>query len=122
MQHLAFPGRLAVEPEKVTRPSSPPSPNRPPPSDGLSSALSQIKPDMAKLFNSLPEISPSAAKEPAAALSLHNLLHALDPDVASRWHWKDTRKVLRNLQIIRDSGRKVSDIFKEQSNVTPSPR
>ena len=77
---------------------------------------------MRELFGALPEIPPSAAEEPDAALSLHNLLHALDPDVASRWHWRDTRKVLRNLQIIRDSGRRVSDIFKEQSSVTPSPR
>jgi tRNA dimethylallyltransferase len=77
---------------------------------------------MHELFNALPEIPPSAADEPSAALSLHNLLHALDPEVASRWHWRDTRKVLRNLQIIRDSGRRVSEIFKEQSSVTPSPR
>ncbi|KAN0139808.1 tRNA isopentenyltransferase [Lactarius tabidus] len=124
IQHLAFPGRLAVEPEQVIGPTSgsPPPPNRSPPSDGLSSALSQITHDMRELFGALPKIPPSAAEEPNAALSLHNLLHALDPDVASRWHWRDTRKVLRNLQIIRDSGRRVSDIFKEQSSVNPSPR
>ncbi|KAF8271953.1 tRNA isopentenyltransferase [Lactarius quietus] len=119
IQHLAFPGRLVVEPEQVTDPSSPPPPNRSPPSVGLSSALSQITSDMRDLFDVLPEIPPSAAEEPDAALSLHNLLRALDPDVASRWHWRDTRKVLRNLQIIRDSGRTVSDIFKEQSTSRP---
>ncbi|KAI9464916.1 tRNA isopentenyltransferase [Lactarius psammicola] len=122
IQHLAFPGRLAVEPEQLIDPSSPPPPNRPPPSDGLSPALSQITPDMRELFDALPEIPPSAAEEPGATLSLYNLLHALDPSVASRWHWRDTRKVLRNLQIIRDSGRRVSDILKEQSGITPAPR
>jgi tRNA dimethylallyltransferase len=77
---------------------------------------------MRELFDALPGIPPSATEEPGAALSLYNLLHALDPDVASRWHWRDTRKVLRNLQIMRDSGRRVSDIFREQSSVTPAPR
>ncbi|KAI9443352.1 tRNA isopentenyltransferase [Lactarius indigo] len=122
IQHLAFPGRLAVEPEQVTDSSSLPPPPRPPPSTELSSGLSKITPDMRELFDALPEIPPSAAEEPGAALSLHNLLHALDPDVASRWHWRDTRKVLRNLQIMRDTGKKVSDIFKAQSSMAPSPR
>ncbi|KAH8998435.1 tRNA isopentenyltransferase [Lactarius akahatsu] len=122
IQHLAFPGRLAVEPEQVTDSLSPPPPTRPPPSDMLLSALSQITPDMRELFDALPEIPPSAAEEPGAALSLYNLLHALDPDVASRWHWRDTRKVLRNLQIMRDTGKRVSDIFKAQSSMTPAPK
>ena len=122
IQHLVFPGRLAVEPEQVVAPNSPPSPNRPPPSDELLSALSQISSDLRELFDTLPQLAPSAAEEPRTALCLYNLLHALDPDVASRWHWRDTRKVLRNLQIIKDSGRKVSDIFKEQSGVKPVPR
>ncbi|KAH9065282.1 tRNA isopentenyltransferase [Lactarius vividus] len=102
IQHLAFPDHL--------------------PRPGLSSGLSKTTPDMRELFDALPDIPPSAAEEPGAALSLYNLLHALDPDVASRWHWRDTRKVLRNLQIMRDTGKKVSDIFKAQSSMTPAPR
>ena len=53
---------------------------------------------------------------------MYGLLQALDPVVAARWHWRDTRKVLRNLEIMKESGRKVSEIFQEQSTVTLSPR
>jgi tRNA dimethylallyltransferase len=74
------------------------------------------------LFDALPEAPPSAAEDPDGALALYNLLQALDPVVAARWHWRDTRKVLRNLVIMKQGGRKVSEILKEQSNVSLSPR
>ncbi|KAI0267580.1 IPP transferase-domain-containing protein [Russula aff. rugulosa BPL654] len=61
IQHLVFPGRLAVEPEQISRPSLPSADSKPP-SDGLSSALSQ-------LFDALPETPPSAVDDPAAALA-----------------------------------------------------
>lgn len=74
------------------------------------------------LWANLPSASPSATSDPDAAYTLHTLLAALDPPVASRWHWRDTRKVLRSLEIIRDSGRKVSEIIEEQSKDFPKPR
>jgi tRNA dimethylallyltransferase len=74
------------------------------------------------LFDALPELPPSAVDDPGAALALYNLLHALDPAVAARWHWRDTRKVLRNLEIMKESGRRVSDILQEQSTATPTAR
>ena len=122
MQHLVFPGRLAVEPKQVSRPSSSPSADGKPPLDGLSSALSQVTTELRELFDALPESPPSAVDEPGTALALYNLLQALDPLVAARWHWKDTRKVLRNLMIIKESGRKVSEILQEQSAVSLKPR
>jgi tRNA dimethylallyltransferase len=84
--------------------------------------LSQITGDLRQLYDALPEDPPSAADDPAGALALHNLLQALDPVVAARWHWRDTRKVLRNLNIMKDNGRKVSEILQEQSAVALSPR
>ena len=84
--------------------------------------LSQITGDLRQLYDALPEAPPSAADDPAGALALYNLLQALDPVVAARWHWRDTRKVLRNLNIMKDSGRKVSEILQEQSAVALSPR
>ena len=84
--------------------------------------LSQITADLRQLYDALPETSPSAADDPAGALALFNLLQALDPVVAARWHWRDTRKILRNLNIMKDSGRKVSEILQEQSAVALSPR
>ena len=122
IQHLIFPGRLAVEPDQVSGPDSSLPLGSVPLSDGLSSTLSQLTPDLRELFDALPEIPPSAVDDPGAALALYNLLQALDPAVAARWHWRDTRKVLRSLEIMRESGRRVSEILREQSTVTPTPR
>lgn len=122
IQHLIFPGRLAAEPAQASCQDSGSSAGAAPPSDGLSSVLSQITADLRQLYDALPETSPSAADDPAGALALFNLLQALDPVVAARWHWRDTRKVLRNLNIMKDSGRKVSEILQEQSAVALSPR
>jgi tRNA dimethylallyltransferase len=119
MQHLIFPGRLAVEPDQLSGSDALPPP---PDSSLLSSSLSQITTDLRELFDALPEVPPSAVDDPGAALALYNLLHALDPTVAARWHWRDTRKVLRNLEIMRETGRTVTDIHREQSAVTPTPR
>ncbi|KAH9980126.1 tRNA isopentenyltransferase [Lactifluus volemus] len=125
MQHLIFPGRLAVEPGQLSGSDASPAPPDSsvlPLSNELSSTLSQITTDLRELFDALPEVPPSAVDDPGAALALYNLLHALDPTVAARWHWRDTRKVLRNLEIIRETGRTVSDIHREQSTATPTPR
>jgi tRNA dimethylallyltransferase len=77
---------------------------------------------MRNLFDALPEAPPSAADDPDRALALYKLLQALDPVVAARWHWRDARKILRNLEIMKQSGRKVSEIFQEQSTVSLKPK
>jgi len=122
IQHLIFPGRLAVEPEQVSCPDASASTGSVHTSDELSSVLSQVSTDLRGLFDALPESPPSAAEDPAAALALYNLLQALDPSVAARWHWRDTRKVLRNLEIMKQGGRKVSEILQEQSSAALRPR
>ena len=88
----------------------------------LAKAIDATSPDLLKIYNNLPDVSPLADSEPEAAFMLHSLLASLDPTVASRWHWKDTRKVLRSLQIIKQSGRLSSDIIYEQSESVPEPR
>ncbi|KAI0055477.1 tRNA isopentenyltransferase, partial [Artomyces pyxidatus] len=116
IQHLVFPNRLVSDPI-VDSPAA-----KSTVSQELTEALVRLSPDMRGLFDFLPETPPSAAENPEAALSLHKLLSALDPTVASRWHWRDTRKVLRSLVIIRDTGRRASDIIKGQSQTAAIPR
>lgn len=53
---------------------------------------------------------------------MHRLLQALDPAVASRWHWRDSRKVLRSLRIIAETGRLPSEIIAEQSETELTAR
>jgi tRNA dimethylallyltransferase len=114
MQHLLFPERLTSNNALVEK-ASPPSP-------ALEIALSHVSDDLRALYDHLPDIPVPTADKPDAALQLHRLLSALDPDVAARWHWRDARKVLRSLIIIKESGRMNSDIIAEQSNIAVRPR
>lgn len=104
IQHLIFPNRLIRE-----------NPG-PPFSFGSSeSLLSKLSLEERDLFDKLPDPPPSASTDPDGALAMHRLLQTLDPTVASRWHWRDTRKVHRNLKIIAETGRLPSEIIAEQS-------
>ncbi|KAJ7184138.1 tRNA isopentenyltransferase [Mycena filopes] len=111
MQHLMFPDRLSGAPE-----------NAPTQSQGITNALASLPPHLLDLFNCLPPQPPDAAVDPDAAATLHLLLHNLDPAMAARWHWRDTRKVFRSLGIVKDTGRRPSDIISEQSEVASKPR
>jgi tRNA dimethylallyltransferase len=116
IQHLLFPDRL------VTASSSSSSAQPVAFSQPIQRCLADLSPDLTRLFNSLPVHPPDAAADPAAAFQLHSLLAALDPAVASRWHWKDTRKVLRSISIVKQTGKPPSDIFLSQSSSDSAPR
>lgn len=130
IQHLLFPGRLAALDEKAAPPTGrdatsgsgelPPSP--PTPSALLQGAIASIPQDLRPLFDVLPGRPPAADTHASEAFNLHRLLAAIDPPVAHRWHWKDTRKVLRSLELIKETGRLSSEIISEQSQTAPPPR
>ena len=84
--------------------------------------MSKLSPEERDLYDKLPDPPPSASTDPDVALAMHRLLQALDPAVASRWHWRDTRKVFRSLRIITETGRLPSDIFAEQSEADLTAR
>ncbi|KAI6043118.1 tRNA isopentenyltransferase [Pisolithus marmoratus] len=119
IQHLLFPNRLTSNGPPSLSSEQHSSPFRSPVLDRF---ISQLPPDLLDLFNHLPEHAPSAASHPDGALSLYKLLQALDEPVAARWHWRDTRKVLRALQIIKDQGRMPSEIINEQASTPLFPR
>ncbi|KAI6167206.1 tRNA isopentenyltransferase [Pisolithus thermaeus] len=117
--HLLFPNRLASD--------GPPSLSGDQHSDRFRSPIperfiSKLPPDLLDLFNRLPEHAPSAISDPDGASLLYKLLQALDEPVAARWHWRDTRKVLRALQIIKEQGRTPSEIINEQASTPLFPR
>jgi tRNA dimethylallyltransferase len=104
IQHLIFPDRLMSAPSTASQPRK---------------IEEQVNdPELLQLFHFLPESTPSAGADPDAAFKMHRLLAVLDPVMAARWHWRDTRKVLRSLEIIKNTGRKASDIVAEQSSRT----
>ncbi|KAF9532375.1 tRNA isopentenyltransferase [Crepidotus variabilis] len=120
VQHLLFPDRL-IPNEVANRPSSPlfrEDDDEPSWSVELAESIFALPQELLTIFQHLPEEPPSAKVDPDAAFQLHKLLGFLDPVVSQRWHWKDTRKVLRNLQIIQDTKRRPSDIIHEQSSTT----
>jgi len=112
MQHLIFPNRLV--PKETT---SSPSEETPWPTE-LANPIASLPPELLALLHNLPEEPPSAKTNPDQAFQMHNLLSLLDPAISQRWHWKDTRKVLRSLEIIKESRKRPSDIILEQSAMT----
>ncbi|KAL5511455.1 TIT1 [Sanghuangporus vaninii] len=107
IHHLLFPSGLPAQagPSKKVK-FSPPSP-------ALLGALRNLPDNLFALYNNLPPSAPSAKVNPDESFALYSLLSQLDPPMASRWHWKDTRKVLRNLEIIRENGRTASEVLSE---------
>lgn len=119
IQHLLFPNRLSNDDVINLQPGQSSVHPRSPILEGR---ISHLPLHLLELFTSLPEQPPSAVSHPDDALLLHQLLQTLDEPVAARWHWKDTRKVLRNLQIIKEQGRMPSEIISEQANIALLPR
>ena len=117
IQHLLFPNRL-VSMDRLSSGSSEAHSI----SEKLAEALSALTPELFDLYHALPHDAPSATEEPELAMDIHRLLSMLDPSVSQRFHWKDTRKSLRQLAIIRETGRLSSEIIAEQSLVTPRPK
>ncbi|KAF5386706.1 hypothetical protein D9615_001730 [Tricholomella constricta] len=114
IQHLMFPNRLPSD--NISQDSPPTMVNHPPPmSQELADTIVLLPSHLLTLFNNLPVHPPSATADPDAAFNLHTLLSMLDPPVANRWHWKDTRKVLRSLVVIKESGRRASEIILDQT-------
>ncbi|TFK42816.1 tRNA isopentenyltransferase [Crucibulum laeve] len=82
----------------------------------LKESIGSLPPELLAMFNDPPCEPPSAKTEPEEAFKLHDLLSRLDPPIGARWHWRDTRKVLRSLRIIYETRRRASDIIAEQSS------
>lgn len=82
----------------------------------MQAALDCLEAHELTLFNNLPERPPIATDEAEKTLQLWQLLDALDPEMAARWHWKDSRKVLRNLEIMVERGQKASEVIKGQDD------
>ncbi|TFK48799.1 tRNA isopentenyltransferase [Heliocybe sulcata] len=119
IQHLIFPDRLTLN---LKSPRSPNRPATPVLSDDLAQSVSSLPQEAQDLLRDLPQEPPDASADPRSAFSLYDLLKNLDPTAASRWHWRDTRKVLRSLDIIKETGRKPSDIWNEQAQDDVKPR
>ncbi|KAI0747813.1 IPP transferase-domain-containing protein [Daedaleopsis nitida] len=116
IQHLLFPERMASLDKSGT------SAGNGVPSEAYASALAALPLELLALLHDLPEAAPSADANPQICMSLHKLLTSLDPLVAQRWHWRDSRKVLTNLRIILDNARLASEIIREQSQTVSKPR
>ena len=110
MQHLLFPNRL------IGSPSNQRNKENIEYSPVVEQSLALLSEEQRQLFDALPVGNVAADTIPSNnySLRLHILLSSIDPDMASRWHWRDTRKVLRNLQIIKETGQRASEIVREQ--------
>lgn len=116
MQHLIFPNRLMSLDDPFKSKTDTPN-EAPRHSPALAKAISSLPEPLLELFMNLP-----SNPVPEQAFAMHTLLTMLDPQVASRWHWRDIRKVLRSLEIIKEKGLLASEIMTQQGQYPESPR
>ncbi len=122
IQHLIFPDRMASLDKSGDGASQATQCSPLSVSEAFAKALASLPPDLLALFNEIPDTAPSADTNPQLCLSLHRLLELLDPLVAQRWHWRDSRKVLTNLRVIQENRRLASEVIREQSRTVSKPR
>lgn len=91
-------------------------------SETLAAAVKALPQKYFDLYHNLPKQTSSDGADADSASALYSLLSSLDPSMAQRWHWKDSRKVLRSLNIIKESGRLGSELVTEQNQVNDPPR
>ena len=91
-------------------------------SETLAAAVNALPPKSFDLYHNLPKQLSSEYMDTDSASALYSLLSSLDPQMAQRWHWKDSRKILRSLNIIKESGRLGSELVTEQNEVNDPPR
>ena len=115
LQHLLFPGRL------ITTTSSP--------SDGASGSVDlsgdprwqQLGAEERELLSHVSagnsakiDLAAQAASDAGLAMRLWKLLQSVDPAMAARWHYRDTRKVANSLRVYKETGRPHSLWIAEQ--------
>lgn len=55
----------------------------------------------------------------ASTKEMHDHLRIVDPEMASRWHPNDRRKIRHSLEVYLTSGRRPSDLYRQQRMGTP---
>ncbi|KAF6764962.1 tRNA isopentenyltransferase [Ephemerocybe angulata] len=90
IQHLSIPEQDCQRPPRLRQ-----APTHP--------GILHCKPQLARSPRTCARLFENLPKEPPSA------------KVGQRWHWKDTRKVLHSLSIIRSARRRASDIIAEQA-------
>lgn len=136
IQHLLFPGRLLSAQDQPAGADHAGSLETP---SVIAEANSQFTPDMSELLAvllDLPAVSTSSEFPPdfplerlpaaycsveAFSAALYAILQAIDPAMAKKWHWKDVRKVRRSIEVALQTGRRHSDIMREQQQEVAEP-
>lgn len=70
--------------------------------------------ELKALWMNLPIIAPHPDQAPDESFKLHELLTSLDSVTAARWHWRDSRRVLTSLRVIKESGKTVGEVHSNQ--------
>lgn len=113
LQHLFFPGRLVSVDGDGHDPEAFPA---------LFKRIQTLPGELQELWQILDTEEKSNAAPPPDADRFWHLLAALDPESAARWHYRDHRKVLRSLRILRDTGRSQSEWISMQGERDEKPQ
>ena len=138
IQHLLFPGHLVSADDNVKETSYARELEELPLT--IRERAVQLPPELLELVFMLPDIPsvsssasfpedfpvsvlPSRYQKPETlSAGLYRILQAIDPVAATKWHWRDIRKVRRSIEIALQVGRTYSDIISEQQSASDQPQ
>lgn len=78
--------------------------------------------DQIALLHQVLEMSHSSTDVHVESVDLWKLLQCLDKEMADRWHFHDTRKILRSIKVLFETGRRHSELIKEQDRAQQAPQ
>lgn len=101
VQHLLFPGRLVSKADEEAEVRAHAAKYGPVVEARLAALPAELRALWDMLGSDAVRVNAAPDAKPA---ELWTLLHHVDPESASRWHYRDERKVYRSLRILYDTG------------------
>jgi tRNA A37 N6-isopentenylltransferase MiaA len=122
LQHLVLPGRLVSVPssgdEKYDDDRPVTAQEQKTPSDVAKIAQEAcsvpLEAEQLSLLLRIAALSHSATLDDVDPMMIWKLLYHLDEPMARRWHFRDTRKIVRSIKVLIETGKRHSDLIEEQ--------
>lgn len=118
LQHLLFPGRLVSSSSSLDADRGKVELSADPAYQKMGAEEHELL-DQVSVGNSAKlDLAARATADPSLAMKLWALLEKVDPTMAARWHYRDTRKVANSLRVYKETGRPHSRWIAEQDSST----
>lgn len=119
-QHLLFPGRLITSSDADAKHSSPIPLDQSETYRALTQEEKELLEQISTDGSAKSDLASSATKDRELGMKLWKLLDRIDPVMAARWHYRDSRKIANSLRVFKETGQAHSYWISQQDNKTSS--